>query len=150
MMDQQSKVRFTIAGEPIGKGRPIFSSRGGFARAVTPKATVSYETLVRLEYQAQCDGNTFGCDDELCIRIIAYKSIPKSISKKKRLLMLGGFIRPAKKPDWDNIGKIICDALNKVAFCDDAQIVDGRVIKRYSDQPRVEVEIWKIRQDVNQ
>lgn len=58
--------------------------------------------------------------------------------------MLDNVIRPTKKPDWDNIGKIVCDALNKTAFHDDAQIVDGSVIKCYSEQPRIEVEIWEI------
>ena len=78
------------------------------------------------------------------MRITAYKPIPKSTSKRKTLQMLDNVIRPTKKPDWDNIGKIVCDALNKTAFHDDAQIVDGSVIKCYSEQPRIEVEIWEI------
>ncbi len=57
--------------------------------------------------------------------------------------MLEGLIHPGKTPDWDNIGKIICDALNGIAYRDDSHIVDGRTIKKYSDQPRVEVEIWE-------
>lgn len=54
---------------------------------------------------------------------------------------------PGKKPDFDNIGKICCDALNGIAFHDDAQIVDGRVIKLYAEQPRIEVEIWRLGQN---
>ena len=53
----------------------------------------------------------------MCIRdrrIIAYYEIPKSTSKKKRREMLEHRIRPTKKPDWDNIGKIVCDSLNLV------------------------------------
>lgn len=77
------------------------------------------------------------------MRITAYKPIPKSTSKKRMLQMLEGLIRPGKKPDWDNIGKIVCDALNGIAFQDDSQIVSGTTIKKYSEQPRVEVEIWE-------
>ena len=33
------------------------------------------------------------------------------------------------KPDWDNIGKLICDALNGVAYTDDAHVVMGGVQK---------------------
>ena len=137
------KASFTIHGEPYGKGRPKFSTQGGFVRAITPEKTVNYETLVKLEYQQQCPGVFFDRSKTIGMRILCNKPIPKSTSKKKMLLMLAGVIRPGKKPDWDNAGKIICDALNKIAFLDDNQIVDARVIKRYSEVPSVEVEIWE-------
>ena len=143
-MNEPRKVKFIILGEPNGKGRPKFDTRGPYVRAVTPQKTANYEALVKMEYQAQCDGFMFSRDAALGMLVTAYKPIPKSTSKKKRVLMLGDIIRPTKKPDWDNVGKIVCDALNKIAFCDDTQIVDGRVIKRYAEQPRVEVEIWQL------
>ena len=55
--------------------------------------------------------------------------------------MIDRLIRPTRKPDFDNIGKVICDALNGIAYRDDAQIVDALVRKFYSDTPRVIVEI---------
>ena len=58
--------------------------------------------------------------------------------------MLGGDIRPTKKPDMDNVIKIIADALNKIAYRDDTQIVDCQVRKFYSEKPRVEVMIQTI------
>ena len=58
--------------------------------------------------------------------------------------MIDRLIRPIRKPDWDNVGKIICDALNGIAYRDDAQIVDALVRKFYSDTPRVIVEISDI------
>ena len=133
------KVKFTVLGEPKGKGRPRFSTQTG--RAFTPKQTVNYETLVHTEYMVQCKGFRFPDDAMLDVRVIAYYSIPKSVSKKKRQAMLDHKIRPTKKPDFDNIGKVICDALNKVAYRDDAQIVDAQVRKFYSDRPRVVVTI---------
>ena len=51
--------------------------------------------------------------------------------------MLQGKILPTKKPDCDNIAKIICDALNGVAYDDDKQIVALKVTKIYSAEPRV-------------
>lgn len=42
------RVKFTVLGEPKGKGRPRFSTQTG--RAFTPKQTVNYETLVHTEY----------------------------------------------------------------------------------------------------
>lgn len=31
------------------------------------------------------------------------------------------------KPDWDNLGKLACDALNGIAFKDDSQVDMGAV-----------------------
>ena len=80
----------------------------------------------------------------LDVRVMAYYTIPKSISKKKRQAMLDHKVRPTKKPDFDNIGKVICDSLNGIAYRDDAQIVDAQVRKFYSDTPRVVVIITDI------
>lgn len=135
-------VRFSVLGEPRGKGRPQFTTRGGYAKAITPEATVSYENLIMIEYRRQCGTKKFRDDDMIGIRIVAYYGIPKSISKKKRLEMLDGIIRPTKKPDNDNIVKVVEDALNNVAYKDDKNIVDCVVQKYYSEQPQVIIEMW--------
>lgn len=44
------RVEFTVLGEPKGKGRPQFSTYGGRITTRTPKDTVIYENLVRMEY----------------------------------------------------------------------------------------------------
>lgn len=143
-------VKFTVYGEPKAKGRPRVSVRRSgdgektFARAYTPKQTVIYENQVKLEYENQCGNYRFPDDAMLDIRIFAYYGIPKSTSKKKRELMLAGKIRPTKKPDFDNIAKIICDSLNGIAYQDDKLIVDGMFRKFYSEQPRVEIKILQI------
>ena len=116
------EVRFTIRGEPKGKGRPRFCRNTG--HAITPKDTVNYETLVRTEYSAAYPEFKFPDGTMLDMRIMAYYSIPKSASKKKKASMLANEIRPTKKPDMDNVVKIIADSLNQVAYRDDTQIVD--------------------------
>ena len=135
-------IKFTILGEPKGKGRPRFNTRTG--HAITPKDTVNYETLVHMEYLAQCQNFRFSDDAMLDMRIKTYYSIPKSASKKKKAAMLANEIRPTKKPDMDNVIKIIADALNQVAYRDDTQIVDCQCRKFYSENPRVEVTIREV------
>lgn len=130
-------------GEPKGKGRPRFSTKT--SHAMTPKDTVNYETLVHMEYMNQCGNAKFPDDAMLDMRIKAYYSIPKSKSKKMKALMLEGIIRPTKKPDMDNVVKIIADSLNNIAYRDDTQIVDCQCRKFYSDTPRVEVRILEIK-----
>lgn len=133
------KAKFTIPGEPQGKGRPRFVGTG--RKPITPEKTAVYENLVKLEYQRQCHGIKFPDESMIDMRITAYYEIPKSASKKKRTAMLNHKIRPTKKPDIDNVFKVVADSLNGLAYHDDSQIVDGMVRKFYSDEPRVVVTI---------
>lgn len=137
------RTQVCIYGEPQGKGRPRFSTVCGHAKTRTPDQTVIYENLVKTEYRNQ-SGVRFPDDAMLDVRVMAYYTIPKSNSKKKRQAMLDHKVRPTKKPDFDNIGKVICDSLNGIAYRDDAQIVDAQVRKFYSDTPRVVVIITDI------
>lgn len=139
-MKMTDEIRFTILGEPKGKGRPQFSTNKytGKTIARTPQSTVLYENLVVTEYNRQA-GVKFDDDALLDMRVICYYPIAKSVSKKKRELMMKGKLRPTKKPDVDNVVKVIADSLNNVAYRDDKQIVDCMVRKFYSDNPRVEV-----------
>lgn len=134
------QVSFAVLGEPKGKARPRFAK----GHAMTPKDTANYETLVHMEYLSQCGDKKFSDDAMLDMRIKAYYSIPKSASKKKKEAMAMGMIRPTKKPDMDNVVKIIADSLNQVAYRDDTQIVDCQCRKFYSENPRVEVRIKEI------
>lgn len=132
-------VSFTVLGEPMGKQRPHPYSTPNGAREFTPHKTVKYENLVRLEYRAQCSDYYFEEGTTLYIMIDCFLAAPKSGGKKKLALRLKHILRPTKKPDWDNAGKIVCDSLNGIAYKDDSQIVDGRVRKWWSKRPRVVV-----------
>nr|DAO80765.1 MAG TPA: Endodeoxyribonuclease RusA [Caudoviricetes sp.] len=136
-----NKVKFTVLGEPKGKGRPRFTKIG---KAFTPKQTVNYETLIRIEYGLQTKGFRFSNNAMLNMIILAYYPISKSGSKKLREKKRNNVIRPTIKPDMDNIVKIVADALNKIAYYDDTQIVDCQVSKFFSDNPRIEIEIKEV------
>ena len=134
------KKKFIIIGEPKGKGRPRF----GKGRTYTPKDTVDYENTVSYEYQRQCGSYNFSTGGEkvpIAIIINAFAGVPKSVSKKKSVAMVRGKIKPTKKPDLDNIAKIIMDGLNGIAYTDDSQVVSMVVNKRYATEPYVEVVI---------
>ena len=53
-------------------------------------------------------------------------------------------ISPIKKPDMDNIAKIILDSLNGLAYLDDKQVTKLVIWKKYGDIPKVEVNINKL------
>lgn len=126
---------FTIPGEPTGKGRPRITKWG----AHTPEKTVLYENLVKTCYE----GGKY--EGAVAIYVRAYYAIPKSTTKKARAEIDNMERFPTKKPDCDNVLKIIADALNGIAYHDDSQIVRATVEKCYADEPRVVVELMEVK-----
>ena len=129
-------MTFTIHGDPVGKARPRFSGH-----AYTPDKTKAYEDRVRWAYKQA--GGKFHAG-AVCVRIMAYFKIPKSTTKKCRAAMLDGSLPMWNRPDADNIAKIILDGLNRLAYNDDKQVIDLHISKRYSEEPRVTVEICEM------
>jgi len=132
-------IKFTVEGQPTAKARPRFNGK----RCYTPQKTANYEELVKWCYGL---GNNEKYETEpVECEIKAYYYIPKATSKKNRKLMLKNKIRPTKKPDCDNVSKIILDALNGLAYHDDSQVVKLTIEKLYGEVPRVEVVIKELR-----
>lgn len=141
----EAAVRFSVFGEVIGKGRPKFRRVGEYTQTYTPKRTSDYENLIRMEYETQVGRRAFFEKGKaLAMSIFIYKEIPQSTSGKKRTQMLEGKILPGKRPDVDNCIKVVCDALNKVAFHDDSQIVQMNVEAVYDERPRMEITLWEV------
>ena len=134
------KVDFKVYGNPQGKGRPRFARRGNYVHAYTPEKTVAYEEEIQTAYLRQCENYCFG-DAPVEFYVTAYYPIPKSVTKEKRMEINAGQCRPTKKPDLDNVIKVIADSLNGIAYKDDAQICLIMIVKRYSDVPRLEIRI---------
>lgn len=127
-------VIFEVIGTIRGKARArtFYNPKIGRSQSITPEGTVLYENLIRLSYQ-QCERReTFFDGEPLEVDITAFFAIPKSASKKKAADMSAGRILPTKKPDADNIAKVVCDALNGVAYHDDSQIARLTVKKTYT------------------
>jgi Holliday junction resolvase RusA-like endonuclease len=66
--------------------------------------------------------------------VVSVLPVPPSWSTRRRLAALKGEIRPTDKPDADNLIKQM-DALNRIVWRDDAQVVDGRSVKVYGADP---------------
>lgn len=133
--------RFTVPGIPQGKGRPRFTTKGGFAHGYTPPKTAKYERSVACAYQLSYP-KAEPLTGPVEVRISAYMPIPESWPKSKKAAALAEVIKPTVKPDTDNIGKAIADSLNGVAYLDDKQITTMIVKKCYGAWPHVDVEIW--------
>lgn len=129
-------IEFIIPAAAIGKARPRVTRYGTY----TPKKTRDYEALVRHCFRIGGNPPYTDAAQPLRAEIVACFAAPKSYSKKKRAELPG---KPyPHKPDADNLAKCLLDALNGLAYPDDAQITALEVGKFYSDRDFVLVKIY--------
>lgn len=79
------------------------------------------------------------------IEIDRYLAMPKATSKIRREAAAKKQYLPAKKPDNDNIEKLIYDLMNDLVYHDDGQIVENRTRKFFGDDHRtiIRIKIYK-------
>jgi Holliday junction resolvase RusA-like endonuclease len=125
------RVEFNVWGEIVGKQRARITSMGSY----TPQKTVDKESEVRRSFLEKYW-------DTLARQYVLFqycfpKGVPIRISitcfQAKKDYVSGEM--NIKKPDLDNIVKLVCDALNKVLWNDDAQIVHIVARKFYRHDP---------------
>jgi Holliday junction resolvase RusA-like endonuclease len=128
------RIETTIYVEPVGKARPRTITRGGKTWSYTPRGTAHTETLIRESVLRL--GQFFEAGTPLRLEATFYRVRPKSLPKKVRF--------PATRPDWDNYGKLLTDALQKFIYPNDSQIVDAVIAKRFGSPPRIELKIEEV------
>ena len=132
------EITLTYYGEPKAQARPRSSSQhGGFFY----DPSKSLKQWVLSQIVAQLPPNFKPIDDSLEVTMRFYRLMPKGGSKKDKILMELGVIRPSGRPDIDNFIKLVQDALNKTLYTDDSNIVTLHAEKFYSCKPRVELDI---------
>ena len=124
-------VSFEVEGKVTGKGRPRVTMHGTY----TPANTRHYEELVKLRYKQAC--KLPPAEGEVIVIIRAYMTPAKSLSTKKKAELMKD--NPMKKPDIDNIAKIVLDALNGVAWVDDKQITTLHVFKQWDETEHLHI-----------
>ncbi len=126
-------ISFFVPGEPRGKGRPRFLKTG---RTYTPANTADAERSIGWEARKAMAGQP-PLEGPLFLLIAAYFEVPASWSKKKKEAARW----KTSKPDLDNLVKIVKDALNKIVWLDDAQVVQLFSTKTYSMPAGIRVEV---------
>ena len=132
------KYEFTVPGKIVGKGRPRLNTYTGCI--YTPGKTKDYEDLIMQYFLLKYPRFT-PIEGRVAVEITANFEIPKSANKTNKELMLENKINPLKKPDIDNIVKVILDAMNTCAFKDDTQISKLSVEKRYALEEFIYIKI---------
>ena len=136
------KYKFEIKEKPIGKERPRVNTKTG--KVYTPTKTSSFEEKIKWAFKSKYNIETELSTNPFKAKITAIFEPPKSISKKKReeLLFKTDY---TKKPDVDNIAKIILDSLNGLAYKDDSQVSALLVFKDYGVENKIIVELEEIK-----
>lgn len=133
---------FKIPGKAQAKQRPRMGRSG---IVYTPKETLVYENYVKMCYSDYA--NQFGWlpyENQVRAEIEVLVAVPKSDSKTKKKAKIEGMIRPAVKPDCDNLAKSILDSLNGLAYHDDKQVVELSVKKYYAENAEVRVRLTEV------
>ena len=129
--------------DPYPSPRPRFTRQG---RPYMPKEYTAWKKKFLKEWL------TYGLDKyETGVAvdvIITFYIRPRewvSKAKKNQNLLKAETWRVVNKPDLDNLEKSVLDALNGHAWDDDNQISDLSSRKRYSLNPRVEIDVlaWR-------
>lgn len=133
------QVAFTVPGRAHGKGRPRFAK----GRTFTDAATVQAERDVLGCWQAA--GAVRLPDVAVHLDVTVLCERPKSHVRRDGSLSAEGLRHPHpenQKPDFDNLLKMIADALNGRAWRDDVQIVSARFSREWGVEACVDV--WAV------
>jgi Holliday junction resolvase RusA-like endonuclease len=127
-------VTFTVPGRLKGKARPkvYFRDKSGrplpFPRAVTPADTVKAElSLAQIASQAMSQAGLRPMLGAVSLTVSMRMMPAPSWTKKK--LAAAHYV--TGKPDFDNVLKLIGDALNGVVWKDDSQIAQIAMVRYY-------------------
>jgi Holliday junction resolvase RusA-like endonuclease len=112
-----------------------------FIQNYTPRTgtVVDFKATVRMAFEREYKGAPLTGPLRCDLRFVFPR--PKNLIWKKREMPR---TYHAKKPDRDNLDKAVMDALKGLAWIDDSQVCDGRIIKLIAagdEQPHVEIRI---------
>jgi Holliday junction resolvase RusA-like endonuclease len=123
-------VTFHVPGPPVGKGRARFSTKTG--RAYTPSQTINAEAHIALCWQQT--GAERIDQGPVFLEVLALLDRPRSHFNSRGELNAAGKANwwCIRRPDVDNQIKLVADALNGVAYRDDAQVVTAHIHRRWA------------------
>ena len=115
---------FTIKVEPVAKARAKTVMRGGRVWSYTPSKTKAAQDEIAMLIKSQI-AESYPEHTPLILSVTFYRTRPAYVSKSDLV--------PVRKPDLDNLIKTVSDALNGIAFPDDAQITTLHASKRWAE-----------------
>lgn len=131
------KIFFTVPGMPRGKGRPkIGRTPQGRSLLFADPSTKAYEEEIAVACRSAMKGWTDGARC-LSLQVEAIFPMPEESSAED-----GDWC--GKKPDADNILKVVADALTRIVWDDDRVIARAGVEKTYGERPGLAILIEEL------
>lgn len=128
-------MQITIPEIPISQIRMKHSFIHGISRVYDPKAKDKKRIK---EYFLSLPHKKFKHPH---ISFLCYFPIPKSTRKRDLAVYQSGLLKHEKKPDIDNIVKLLLDCMDGIFFDGDQSVSLGICMKLYHTAPRTEIYI---------
>jgi len=132
-------LTLTMPGVPRGKGAGKVGIIAGHGSIFTDTKTRNEMAVIR-HMAAEAMAGRPPYDGAVILRMCAYRPLTASMSNKRKAAALAGKIFPTTKPDYSNYAKME-DALNKIVWVDDALVVSAVIHKRFSENPRLVIDV---------
>jgi Holliday junction resolvase RusA-like endonuclease len=127
-------MRIIIEGKPIPKKNTLFGRGKGY------NSQKKLMDDIRLIIKSQWTGKLI--EGAVRLKIIYFMPIPSSYSKKKQAAVDGTF--HIKRPDEDNLTKLIKDCMSGIVYKDDSQVASAHYDKIYDKNPRTEIYVREL------
>src|SRR5699024_11301866 len=138
-------IHFEIEGKAEPQGRPRAVRMGAGVRMYDPPKSKAYKRVLALKgrsYMAKDHLEAY--TEPLRVTLGSYFKPPKSYSKKRLKAIESKYELYIKKPDVDTLAKGVCDALNKICYEDDSQIVERNINTQYAEKEDTTVKIERV------
>lgn len=128
-------IEVTVPMKPVPKERP----RAGGNHVYTPKKTKLAEHTIGYMVQSHMKAHRIAAFKNEPLRVTAIFNFATNDKKK--------LDAPKKtRPDVDNLGKTVLDALNGIAFKDDGQVSEFICFKRFAAEDGITIKIESLQQ----
>jgi Holliday junction resolvase RusA-like endonuclease len=135
-------IQIVIPGDPVAKASPRAFVNPRTGRPIITNATKTQQAMNYLCAVAKDQVPEDSIEDPVSLRLDCFFAVPKSKPKWWKEAAVRGDIPHSKKPDADNLSKLLCDCLTRLGvLADDSQVAELHVRKRYSSSPRTEITI---------
>ena len=116
-----------VVGQPVSKGRPRVTFQDGKAHGYNKPVVEDYTQLVATLMKEKAN-------------LLGYKpfSFPAPVRVTCQFIIKD---RKDKKPDVNNMGALILDAIKGICYDDDAQVTELHLFKRPGNHPRAYIHV---------
>ncbi len=135
------KIELTLYGKPTPKPSPRSFHSNGKIKVYNPVKKKRRILRTAIGYQICGIADFKLLKGPVELELTYFLPISKGTSKKRAFEMEKGVFKHIKKPDTDNMTKMIKDCMTGIVYRDDSQVYSEIILKQYSYEPRTEIKI---------